>query len=678
MSGRRPMKRKEDQSNEIAKLRGEAEAIFRERTPTLPEDLQDHTPEEVKRMLHELRVHQLELEMQNEELRRAQVELDAARARYFDLYDLAPAGYCTLSDTGLILEANLTAATLLGVNRSALIKRRFAEFIFKEDGGALYLRRRQLSESGHPQSCELRMVKKGGAVFWARLAMSAAHDTDGQPVCRVMICDITEERQSEGALRASEAKYRAFFDNSMDAMLLTSPDGSVYAANPAACQMFGRTEREIIEAGRSGLVDPTDTALPGFLSERAAAGKVRGELTMLRGDGTSFPAEISSALFKDSNNETRTSMIFRDISERKQAEAALRASEERVRSIFRAAPIGIGCLADRVFLSVNQRFCQMLGYAAEELVGQNARMIYPTDNEFQYVGQEKYRQIKERGIGSVETRFVRKDGQVLDVLLSSAPIDVDDLSKGVTFTAEDITERKQAEAALATYQKQLQMLALKLERREDEERRRIAAYLHDQVGQSLAAVRVKFATWKGMKAAPSRETLLSEIEQLIDSTIDETRMLTFDLSPPILYELGLGPALERLGETCCEKEGIAFIFHDDGRNGRLSEVLASALYRIARELLLNVVKHAKAERASLSLSVDAREIRLAVEDNGMGIEREQCARALGGLGGTYGLFSIRERVQHLGGRIELVSNPGEGTRATVVVPFMSSMESPTP
>ncbi|MCL4215480.1 MAG: PAS domain S-box protein, partial [Candidatus Hydrogenedentes bacterium] len=413
MSGRRPMKRKEDQSNEIAKLRGEAEAIFRERTPTLPEDLQDHTPEEVKRMLHELRVHQLELEMQNEELRRAQVELDAARARYFDLYDLAPAGYCTLSDTGLILEANLTAATLLGVNRSALIKRRFAEFIFKEDGGALYLRRRQLSESGHPQSCELRMVKKGGAVFWARLAMSAAHDTDGQPVCRVMICDITEERQSEGALRASEAKYRAFFDNSMDAMLLTSPDGSVYAANPAACQMFGRTEREIIEAGRSGLVDPTDTALPGFLSERAAAGKVRGELTMLRGDGTSFPAEISSALFKDSNNETRTSMIFRDISERKQAEAALRASEERVRSIFRAAPIGIGCLADRVFLSVNQRFCQMLGYAAEELVGQNARMIYPTDNEFQYVGQEKYRQIKERGIGSVETRFVRKDGQVL-------------------------------------------------------------------------------------------------------------------------------------------------------------------------------------------------------------------------------------------------------------------------
>ena len=117
-------------------------------------------------MLHELRVHQIELEMQNEELRRAQAELGAARARYFDLYDLAPVGYVTVSEKGLILEANLTAATLLGVARGSLIKRPMSKFILKEDHDIYYLHRKKLFETREPQECELRMGKEDGTVFW--------------------------------------------------------------------------------------------------------------------------------------------------------------------------------------------------------------------------------------------------------------------------------------------------------------------------------------------------------------------------------------------------------------------------------------------------------------------------------------------------------------------------------
>ena len=130
-------------------------------------------------MLHELRVHQIELEMQNEELRRTQAELDAARARYFDLYDLAPVGYCTLTEKGLILEANLTAATLLGVARGALVKQPITRFILKEDQDIYYLHRKQLFETGEPQACELRMLKKDGTTFWAHLPATAAQDADG-------------------------------------------------------------------------------------------------------------------------------------------------------------------------------------------------------------------------------------------------------------------------------------------------------------------------------------------------------------------------------------------------------------------------------------------------------------------------------------------------------------------
>ena len=140
------MTSKDNRPEQAAELRRQAEEIAREKAAQSPENLEALSPEETRQTLHELRVHQIELEMQNEELRRAQAELDAARARYFDLYDLAPVGYCTLSEKGLILEANLTAATLLGVARGALVKQPITRFILKEDQDIYYLHRKQLFE----------------------------------------------------------------------------------------------------------------------------------------------------------------------------------------------------------------------------------------------------------------------------------------------------------------------------------------------------------------------------------------------------------------------------------------------------------------------------------------------------------------------------------------------------
>lgn len=139
--------------------------------------------------------------------------------------------------------------------------------------------------------------------------------------------------------------------------------------------------------------------------------------------------------------------FVQDINARKQAELALRKSDARSRSILRAAPVGIGVIVDRVFQEVNEAMTTMTGYQADELLGQSARMLYPTQADFDYVGTEKYRQIGERGIGSVETRWRRKDGEIIDVVLSSSPIVADDLSQGVTFTVLDITASKQAEQA---------------------------------------------------------------------------------------------------------------------------------------------------------------------------------------------------------------------------------------
>ena len=155
---------KDKRPDDAAELRKHAEEIARKNTILSPEKIKSLSPEEIRQMLHELQVHQIELEMQNEELRRSQAELDAARARYFDLYDLAPVGYCTISEKGLILEANLTAAMLLGVTRDALVKQPISRFILKEDQDIYYLHRKKLFETGEPQACELRMAKNDGTI----------------------------------------------------------------------------------------------------------------------------------------------------------------------------------------------------------------------------------------------------------------------------------------------------------------------------------------------------------------------------------------------------------------------------------------------------------------------------------------------------------------------------------
>ena len=137
----------------------------------------------------------------------------------------------------------------------------------------------------------------------------------------------------------------------------------------------------------------------------------------------------------------------------KSIEDKLRESQRKMTSIFRAAPVGIGVVINRVFQDVNDRFCEMTGYTRQELIGQSSRIIYETNEEYEYVGTKKYEEIDKHGTGSVDTRFKCKDGSIIDVILSSAPIDPSDLSAGVTFTALEITDRKKAEKALINSEK---------------------------------------------------------------------------------------------------------------------------------------------------------------------------------------------------------------------------------
>ncbi len=194
-----------DKLQSSQKLRQQAEEIFRLKAAKRSQAFVHMTPEEIQTVLHELQVHQLELEMQNEELLRTQIELDVSRERYFDLYDMAPIGYCTVSTEGLILEANLAAANLFGMARNALVRQPLSRFFLPEDQAIYYRHLNIFLETAKPQTFELRMLHQGNLPQWVEVKAISARDDDGVPAFRIVISDVSDRKRAEELRRANEA-----------------------------------------------------------------------------------------------------------------------------------------------------------------------------------------------------------------------------------------------------------------------------------------------------------------------------------------------------------------------------------------------------------------------------------------------------------------------------------------
>ncbi len=244
-----------------------------------------------------------------------------------------------------------------------------------------------------------------------------------------------------------------------------------------------------------------------------------------------------------------------------------------------------------------------------------------------------------------------------------------DISTGLRGIDEQ-TRRRQAEHKLLEYQKQLKRLAAQLALAEERERRRIASELHDQVTQSLALAKIKLDTLHA--SAASHQPLAQALEDIsgsLEKAIQDTRSLTFDLSSPILHELGFEAAVaEWLNEQVRDKHGIATEFGDDGQPKPLDEDVRVLLFRNVRELLINVIKYANADKVKVHIRRIDDSIEVTVEDNGIGFDPME-ARAMAAKRAEFGLFSIREGLEEMGGRFEIESKPGAGCKATMTTPL---------
>jgi len=205
------------------------------------QNLSDRSPEanDPRKLLHELHVHQIELETQNNELRRARAELEASRILYRDLYDFAPIGYCTLDDEGVIMQANFTAAKLLGVARDALIKQPIRHFIAKEEQDTFHFYSQQLISTKGLHTCDLRMMKTCGSIFWVRLSSVRESSADNKPVNRITFGDITESKCQEEALREQKSFFHMIAENLSDFIAVLDPEGRRLYNSPSYRQFFG-------------------------------------------------------------------------------------------------------------------------------------------------------------------------------------------------------------------------------------------------------------------------------------------------------------------------------------------------------------------------------------------------------------------------------------------------------
>ena len=290
---------------------------------------------------------------------------------------------------------------------------------------------------------EKKFIHKQGHTLYGILVANLIRDAKGKPLYFLgSVLDITDRKRAEDALLENEEKYRSLFDNSKDAILLTTPDGTILDANPAACKIFGRSLEEIRRIGRDGLVDITDPRLHAAVKQRELKGEETAEITMLRANGEKFSAEISSKIYLDAKGRRKTSMIIRDMTER-------RKMEEEYRTLFRTMLDGFavheiicdaqGQPVDYRFLVVNPAFERMTGLKAENIVGRTVLEVLP---ETERLWIETYGRVALTGVPAFFESYAQSLDKYFEVsAFRSAP------NRFVTVFA-DITGRKKAEKKL--------------------------------------------------------------------------------------------------------------------------------------------------------------------------------------------------------------------------------------
>jgi PAS domain S-box-containing protein len=478
------------------------------------------------------------------------------------------------------------------------------------------------------------------------------------------------------ALAISEARYRTLTESAPEAVLILDVERGTFAdLNVKACELFGLPAESLRSLGPvqlSPLRQPdgreSSEAVVEYVRQAVAYGRPVFEWTCRRADGHEFPCEVRLVRLPDPNR-----LLVRgsatDITERKRAEEALRESEERFRNAFDFAAIGMALVApDGRFLRVNTSLCDMVGYSATELLASDFQSITHPDDLEENLGLVP--QMLENSIPyyHLEKRYLHKEGRIIWALLTVS------LLRGrhgepLYFISqiEDITERKNAERALQAYNLRLKALSHRILGTQETERRRLARELHDEIGQVLTTVGLRLHQLKTVCDA-SGETALNEDIACVNRAIEEVRELSLNLRPPMLDVLGLEAALRWYAQNQSQRSGVEVRLVGHLNVPRLVPDLEIACFRVVQESTTNVLRHARARHIWIELQQEDTELSVEIRDDGVGFDVAAMHKRADS-GGSFGILAMRERIDLLGGLLEIESAPGQGTRVCARFPL---------
>jgi len=528
-------------------------------------------------------------------------------------------------------------------------------------------------------------------------------------------------------------KHRTIFlETASDPIFIVNSDGHLLKTNTPFNALLGYEENELTGRLFTDIIH-TSTLVKKRTSHSKLHHFMRSsespiEMQLLTKRGKPVEVKLRSIIVRNNNDEIMQAIgVAEDLNEhkkKKSLEQKVWETRETLHSVLSNSGDGILVVdANGTITIANEALLQMLGYREEEVIEKHLTEISPYTGTYTttlgeevvitdtYVNNqvEKADELFEKcKISNYEIYLVKKDGRLVPVDVTCSILqDSNGRRRGSISICRDITERKQIEKTLQnthrelekrveertanlklankqlkqeiserrrvekkliTYQQQLRTLASEVSLAEERERRRIATNIHDRVGQALSIAKMKLGVLK--KNIPSQDLVesLNEIHGLIAHTIKDTRMLIFELMPPVLYELGFEAALKDLAGQFSEQYDIKVRLHDDMQPKPLDYQTRVLLFQATRELLTNVVKHAKTLQAGIYISREGENLRIDVEDNGIGFDTSETDTPTGTTGG-FGLFSIRERVNYLGGRLQVSSAPGRGTSVSLVFPL---------
>ena len=628
-------------------------------------------------------LNQLAGTLQQRENERQQIE-----ERFRAAFESSAIGMGLLTLDGRILAANAAVCQMSGYTEEELRQRFDHQNVYPPDAhlGMDLFAHMMAGQLGY-YSVERRYVRKGGEVFWTRLTLSLVQDAAGQPAYLVaMVEDIDEQKRKSAALGESEARFRAIFENAAIGISLIAPDGRVLAVNPTLQALSGYSEAELIALGGQAITHPDDQAIGRAEFYQILAGQRESfqvEKRYVHRDGrTQWMRQSISAVRDSAGQVLYLVVIAEDIDERKRALEDLRASEARFKAVFDNSAVGIAMMSlDRRIVQVNPTVTRITGYSPEELFAINPTdMVLPEDRT---LDRELFLELVagQRDQYLVEKRYIRRNGSQFWGRINFALVrNAQGEPLYIVGMIEDINEERKAKERLASqeaeYRRQLEQRiaertaelsqANELLREKAAldavaaERTRLARELHDAVTQTLFSTTliadVLPTLWRMDPAEGERR--LAELRDLTRGALAEMRTLLMELRPHALVEAPLPALLRQLVEAMIGRARIAIDLHTEGER-KLPPDVQVGLYRITQEALNNVVKHAHATQAMVTLRLGD-VVRLAIADDGAGFDSGTVTAD------HLGLRIMRERAEAIGARLSVYSEPGEGTQVSVV------------